>query len=76
MTIVISTGFKREEVVGQNCASLYSPGSNPGIMEGLWAALRDGNAHTLELGLCRRGVEPMWAEVSVNPIRWVREGVA
>ncbi|MBN9522360.1 PAS domain S-box protein [bacterium] len=63
------TGYPASEVVGRNCRFLHGPDTDPAELARLRAAIRAGEACTVELLNYRKDGTPFWNELSVSPVR-------
>ena len=64
-----TTGYSFDEAVGRNCRFLQGPGTDPGIVAELRAAIADERQVTTTLLNYRRDGTPFWNELSVSPVR-------
>ncbi len=64
-----TTGYPAEEVLGRNCRFLQGPGTDPGTVLQLRAALAAGEHLTVTALNYRKDGSAFWNEVSVSPVR-------
>ncbi|MDB4952300.1 MAG: Histidine kinase, partial [Gemmatimonadetes bacterium] len=63
------TGYPAAEALGRNCRFLQGPGSDPVVIAGMAAALRDGLPCSVEILNFRRDGHAFWNFVSIAPLR-------
>jgi diguanylate cyclase (GGDEF)-like protein/PAS domain S-box-containing protein len=62
------TGYRAEDVIGQNCRFLQGPGTDAVAAAELGAALREQRATTVTLLNYRADGRPFWNEISLSPV--------
>lgn len=62
------TGYRSEEIAGQNCRVLQGPGTDPDAIESIRAALAAGEGCSVELLNYRKNGEPFWNDLTISPI--------
>ncbi|WP_336921022.1 diguanylate cyclase domain-containing protein [Aquipuribacter sp. SD81] len=64
------TGYRAEDVLGRNCRFMQGPDTDPGAVDGIRAAIREGREHRVTL-LNFRGPDrtPWWNEIYLAPVR-------
>lgn len=63
------TGYRAEEMVGQDCKLLQGPGTDPVTLDALRAAVRSGQPFEGEILNYRKDGTPFWNALSISPIR-------
>ena len=64
-----TTGYPAEEVLGRNCRFLQGPGTDPGAVDQMRAALAAGEHLAVTVLNYRKDGSAFWNEVSASPVR-------
>jgi len=62
------TGYRSEEVAGQNCRLLQGPGTDPDAIATIRAAVAAGEGCSVEILNYRKNGESFWNDLTVSPI--------
>ena len=63
------TGYRLEEIQGQNCSFLQGEDTSPEALNKLRQALAEGESCNLVLKNYRKDKTPFWNELTISPIR-------
>lgn len=70
------TGYESHAIVGRTSRILEGPDTDTQTMNGIDAALRDGNPCHSRIKLYKYGGKPFWSEVTISPIRDTKSRLA
>lgn len=62
------TGYRTEEVAGQNCRLLQGPGTDPDAINTIRAAVAAGEGCSVEILNYRKNGESFWNDLTISPI--------
>ena len=62
------TGYERDEIVGHNCRFLQGPGTDPGAVKRIRAALDRREVRVIELVNYKKDGTPFWNSLHVGPV--------
>lgn len=63
------TGYESEDIIGQSCAILQGPDTDPDTILQMRCALRAGQPFDREILNYRKDGTPFWNDLSISPIR-------
>jgi sigma-B regulation protein RsbU (phosphoserine phosphatase) len=63
------TGYRVEEVLGRNCRFLQGPGTDPGVVAEIRAAVAERRECVVEVLNYRKDMTTFWNRLSITPVR-------
>jgi diguanylate cyclase (GGDEF)-like protein/PAS domain S-box-containing protein len=63
------TGYSAAEITGTNCKFVQGPGTDPGAVQEMGDAIREGRECRVTLLNYRKSGTPFWCEVHLSPVR-------